>query len=222
MPPTAGSSASARSGARCDVPAGGGYLADGLRGQVHDTKKIFCVEPSQKFSEPISTDYTLYNCTISNIPVDDNSFDRIGSLAGLHHIDNKLPFFREAARLLKPNGLIGIGDVLVGSAVAKFLNGPVDRYTMSGHKGIFIRRGDYFQWFKNSGLEPKLEKYHEFHWSFDSLDQMVDYCKSLFGLVNANRSQVREALHSHFDIRHHGDKVLLPWSIIYGVGKKVA
>ncbi len=204
----------------CDAPAGGGFLADGLRGLVRDPRKIVCVEPSQRFSEPVSADYTLVNSPISSIPVEDSRFDRIGSLAGLHHVDNKLPFFREASRVLKPDGLIVVADVLQDSPVARFLNGPVDQYTQSGHKGLFIRPGEYFRWFEQSGIQPILEKQCEFCWRFDSVKQMIDYCQSLFGLVRATSSQVQEALYRHFKITTEGDHVMLPWALIYGVGRK--
>jgi ubiquinone/menaquinone biosynthesis C-methylase UbiE len=168
----------------------------------------------------VSTDYTIYNCPITEIPVADGYFDRVGSLAGLHHVKNKLPFFREVARVLKPDGVIAVGDVLADSTVARFLNGPVDRYTASGHRGIFIRHGDFPGWFERSGIELVIEEYSQFHWSFDSVRQMVDYCQHLFGMVKASKRQVNDALHEHFDIQRDGDKVMLPWALLYSVGKR--
>ena len=204
----------------CDAPAGGGYLADGLKNKIRKRSNLVCVEPSAKFAQPISSEYTFYNNAISCIPVDDASFDRIGSLAGLHHVDNKLPFFREASRVLKTGGQIAVGDVLADTMIAKFLNGPVDRYTHSGHNGVFIERGDFERWFNTCGLETVTEEYREFCWTFESEEQMVDYCQSLFGMVKATREQVKHELYRHFEIDRLGDRVILPWALMYGVGRK--
>ena len=204
----------------CDAPAGGGYLADGLRPKIRTSQNIVCVEPSHVFSEPLSHDYTVIVSPIAEIPVADGHFDRIGSLAGLHHLGDKQAFFMEASRTLKPGGLIAVGDVLEDTPVARFLNGPVDHYTTSGHQGQFIRPNEYFHWFEKANLQPVLDKHYEFHWGFRSDEEMVAYCQSLFGMVKANRQQVREALFGHFDIERSDQGILLPWSLVYGVANK--
>ena len=204
----------------CDAPAGGGYLADGLRGLLDRSEQLVCVEPSKTFAKPLSPDYTIFNSSISEMPVGEETFDRIGSLAGLHHVYDKLRFFKEAARTLKPGGLVVIGDVRTRTSVAKFLNGPVDRFTLSGHTGMFLRPDEYSRGFEKAGLEPVLEQVHHFNWRFHSIDQMVDYCKSLFGMVKATRSQVKTELHKHFEIESDAGQVMMPWSLVYGVGRK--
>lgn len=201
----------------CDVPAGGGYLADGIAEITNRSTNIYCVEPSKKFSEPVAKEYQLFNCPISDIPVDDNFFDRVGSLAGLHHVDQKLPFFQEACRILAPQGRIAVADVLAETPIADFLNGPVDQFTESGHEGIFIELGEFTKWFRQSGLTPVSEEYREFYWEFESELQMVDYCKCLFGMTKANRDQVQSALHQHFAIEKSDGKTRLPWGLLYGV-----
>ncbi|MEM7280726.1 MAG: class I SAM-dependent methyltransferase, partial [Pseudomonadota bacterium] len=119
----------------CDAPAGGGYLAEGLVDLVESPRQITCVEPSRQFAQPIPEKFKRLLAPIHNIPCDKACFDRVGSLAGLHHLKDKQSFFDECNRILKPGGLVAFADVLADTSVARFLNGPVDQFTETGHKG---------------------------------------------------------------------------------------
>lgn len=206
----------------CDAPAGGGYLADGLRAMLNHPGQIHCVEPSAVFAKPISADYHIHLNSISEIPVPDRTFDRIGSLAGLHHLKDKQVFFDEAFRTLKPGGHLVVGDVCVDTPVAGFLNGPVDRWTESGHQGIFLSPSHMKQLCQQAGLKLLGLEHHQFEWKFDDPQQMITYCQTLFGMTRANRSQMSDALQEHFAIRYGDDQVLLPWSLLYVVAERPA
>ena len=204
----------------CDAPAGGGYLADGVAPLVADPRHIVCVEPSQTFAATIDPRYVVHIAPLDALPLADGSVDRVGSLAGLHHLVGKRAFFHEAFRVLRPGGRIAVGDVLDGTPVAAFLNGPVDRFTTTGHEGHFLQPGETAALLNDAGFADVTEEHREFSWTFDGVDQMVRYCKSLFGLVNAELSEVREALDAHFEVEESGGVVRLPWSLVYGTGTR--
>lgn len=121
-----------------DAPPGGCYLQK----HIDDEATIISVETSRKFISEIESPYnnnTIIACdTLSNIPLPDESADRVISLAGLHHISNKKGFFQEAFRLLKPGGLFCIGDAREGSAVANFLDIFVNQMSSMGHHGLYL------------------------------------------------------------------------------------
>lgn len=204
----------------CDAPAGGGYLADGLRPLVEDPGQIFCVEPSKKFAAAINPAYTRHLAPLSDMPLETETIDRVGSLAGLHHLGDKAAFFHEAYRVLHPGGRIAVGDVMDGTPVAGFLNGPVDRFTATGHDGLFLHSGECHTLLANAGFADVTEEHRQFHWTFDSADQMTRYCKSLFGLVNATLEEVHAAINEFFDVEEEEGAVKLPWSLVYGTAVK--
>lgn len=204
----------------CDIPAGGGYLAECMVSHVRKPEQIACIEPSEVFAKGIKPHFRKIISPLHDIPLEDGYFDRIGSLAGLHHSEDKLSFFYESYRILKPGGRIAVADVELGSHVAKFLNNSVDRYTETGHKGIFFKKGEMSELLRLAGFTDITEEVHNFYWEFDSRVQMVKYCRSLFGMVKADEQKVGEELYHYFSIVESESTVKLPWSLIYASANK--
>lgn len=203
----------------CDVPAGGGYLADGLCKYVDCPDQIICVEPSVTFAEGINAAFTTYIASMNSLPLSDSTVDRVGSLAGLHHHKDKAKFFREVCRILKKGGIFAVADVLEGTAVGEFLNGPVDHYSTTGHRGIFLEKGEFEKLLGVAGFDYFEEKHISYSWKFESEEKMTLYCKSLFGLVKANLQEVSSAIEHYFECEITDKGINLPWSLLYGVGK---
>lgn len=204
----------------CDVPSGGGYLAEGLRPRVRDARQILCVEPSAVFAACIDPAHATHVGPVDAWPVGDASLDRVASLAGLHHLEAKAPLLAEAARALRPGGRIAVGDVLDGTAPARFLDGPVDRFTATGHRGRFVRAGELTTMLRAAGFVDVDERHRRCDWRFASTCAMVAFCRALFGLVHASAAEVSAALHGAFDIRAAPSGVRLPWSLTFAVGRR--
>jgi SAM-dependent methyltransferase len=203
-----------------DAPAGGGYLAEGIRDLVREPRQIVCVEPSRKFAAAIDGAFTSHISPLDDMPLRSGTVDRVGSLAGLHHLADKAWFVQEAYRVLRPGGLIVVGDVLERTPVAGFLNGPVDLYTTTGHRGAFLREAECGGLLAAAGFVVKSEEHRRCDWEFESVDQLVRYCRTLFGMVKATEHQVREAVAQFLPLETSAASIRLPWSLVYGVGVK--
>ncbi len=210
-----------RSGQRiCDAPAGGGYLAEGIERMGSNHKDIICIEPAKGFVEGINHKFSWIRSELANLALQTESIDRLGSLAGLHHITEKLDVFQEAYRVLVPGGRIAVADVLDGTAVALFLNDSVDRLTETGHKGTFFQQGELTFLLRASGFENVSEQHVHFTWDFPDRTMLVWYCRQLFGLVKSWPAGVEAELGRFFTIQEGDGSAHLPWSLTYAAATK--
>ena len=149
-----------------------------------------------------------------------HSVDRVGSLAGLHHVEQKTNFFSEAYRILKSGGRFSVADVLDGSAPALFLNDIVDRLSETGHRGVFLEGGELTSLLTSSGFISVKEDYHQFTWDFSDTPAMAEYFKDLFGLTKGCLEQVRDEVTRAFPLTVTVEGARVPWSLVYASGTK--
>lgn len=102
-----------------DFPAGGGYASKYLPSDV----RYVPLEVSSEFAQQQD------DCQLAfwdNLPVEDGEADCVLTLAALHHVIDREPFYNEVMRALGTGGRFVVADVDEKSAVGRFLNGFVD------------------------------------------------------------------------------------------------
>ncbi|MCL2137707.1 MAG: class I SAM-dependent methyltransferase [Coriobacteriia bacterium] len=67
-----------------------------------------------------------------DMPFDDQSFDVITACMAYHHFDNKLGFASEAARVIKPGGMLYIADPRLPWLIRKTMNGALRLLRIAG------------------------------------------------------------------------------------------
>lgn len=201
----------------CDMAAGGGYLADGATQCIRHAD-VLCLEPSFEFARGLDPRFVRIVADMHALPLPDRHVDRVSSLAALHHIADKRAVVREALRILKPGGRMVLADVATGTAPATFLNGPCDRYSLTGHQGMFWNLDEALDLMHGSGLEQVEAAVLDFTWNFPDEGLMIEFCRRLFGLYHAEPPQVHEALKSHLRIDRHTDHIRMHWSLLYAQG----
>jgi len=204
----------------CDAPAGGGYLADGIMPPTGEHLRIVCVEPSPIFAKGIPPRFERVVASLHSLTLATHSVDRVGSLAGLHHLEPKTDFFKEAYRILKSGGRFSVADVLDGSAPALFLNDTVDRLSDTGHQGVFLQRGELTSFLKTSGFVSVQEDYHQFTWDFSDMPAMAEYFKDLFGLTKGSLEHVRDEVRHALSVTVSAEGAHACWSLLYASGIK--
>lgn len=196
-----------------DMPAGGAYL-----------RKFIEIEPVNYVALETTSSF------IAHLPVDErpiltlakdisctqlagSSFDRVVSLAGLHHIINRAPVYAEIKRLLRPGGVACIADVQAETPTADFLNGPVDTYCTLGHKGLFLNEQDEF-WIEKAGLKILESQLINVPWQFESIREMGQFCTLLFGLDKAlNVDSVTQSIINTVGIIETKKKIQMNWNL---------
>ena len=198
----------------CDVPSGGGYLADFVS---TDRIHFQFLETSSQFAAhcPRSPYHQVAECELeAALPLPDASMDRILSLAALHHVDDKKGICREFARVLRNGGKLVVADVEEGSGAARFLNEFVDRFNSMGHCGLFLN-ADNIQDIDDCGLQVSAVVRPPLHWSFSSREEMVRFCKHLFGLDLASSEDVLAGIGDYLSLTESRGYCAMSWQLTY-------
>ena len=196
-----------------DIPSGGGYLFDYIDCDTNFTQ----VETSKAFYEYANKNASvgnLYCEDIAKLPVADEKIDRIISLAGLHHIEDRRPFYKEAKRVLSNDGLLCIADVAEGAGADRFLNIFVEENSSEGHKGLFINQSD-IQQIENSGFTVNKSEIIDYFWYYDSVEDMVDYTKKMFGINQYSDVNVLKGIEEYLGYKVVDGKVQMNWSLYF-------
>jgi hypothetical protein len=178
---------------------------------------------------PVSIQYSMYEtskvfaeindipyCTWDTIPWNPQSCDKILCLASLHHATQKErdALYQSAYTALRPGGALVIGDVAKGSKQDSWLNEFVNRYNPAGHCGLFWSEEDA-EAMQNAGFTVACRR-TSYTWNHRNKEELLDFCKNLFGLDKATEDQIYEGLVQH--------KLLvgmnMEWKLLYFVAQK--
>lgn len=195
-----------------DIPCGGGYLARYLPADV----ALYSIDSSDVFAECIREAgvHRHLLCPIDQVPLAENALDHIISLAGLHHIDDRHSFWRECARLLRPGGVLTVGDVHHGSRVALFLDSVVDRYTDTGHCGFYFDESTVAE-LESCGFTVEYVKRRPISWRASTRTALAEFCHLLFGLKGINVDDLEYLLASELGFREQNDGIELEWELVF-------
>ncbi|MDA0266476.1 MAG: methyltransferase domain-containing protein [Cyanobacteria bacterium] len=177
----------------CDAPSGGGYLRNFI---AVPGVKLYSVETSAAFAQEtagVGDNTTLLCKTIADLPLMSGSVDRVVSLAGLHHVDPQIDFYREAQRILVPDGIFVVADVQAGSGVDRFLNGFVDQHSTMGHQGLFLGKHTLAE-LTACGFEIASAQLQSYTWQFPTPVAMARYCQMLFGINQADTPAILDGI----------------------------
>lgn len=203
----------------CDAACGGGYLADAASRTIAP-ERIICVDPSSVLMRGLDPRYQRVVAHLDHLPLQDRSVDRVACLTGLHHLPSKAAFFGEAARILRPGGLLAVADVLWDTPPARFLNGPCDRYSATGHTGDFLAPGELKQLLSREGFVEITERQESYAWTFPDRRTLVQFCAQLFGLVKATEQEVEVAIDTHLDLQATASGVAMAWTLAYANARR--
>lgn len=193
-----------------DYPAGGGYLSWYVPRDI----QMVHVETSELFAElgHSRSPFPQQLCACNEIDQNCNSVDWILSVAGLHHVMNKLPLFKEFARTLRPGGQLVMADASQGSKVARFLDDWVGSHSSTGHTGSYFNDTTLKE-INRAGLALlRLQEKH-YHWRFPSKQDAARYCKLMFGADLASEAEMLEALEQYLGFEQLEQGVGLKWQL---------
>ncbi|MDF2446601.1 MAG: Methyltransferase type 11 [Moraxellaceae bacterium] len=195
-----------------DIPCGGGYLGRHLPPGV----TLYSVDSSDVFADCMrATGASRFLLApIDDVPLASGRLDHILSIAGLHHVVDRGPFWQECARLLRQGGVLTVGDVPAGSRVATFLDSVVDRHTATGHRGIYFD-GATVPELEACGFSVECAEARRIGWRAESRLALADFCRMLFGLEGITTAELLPRLAEGVGLRETDGGVELDWELMF-------
>ena len=149
------------------------------------------------------------------LPFPDGAFAATGCLAVLHHAEEPRDVLREMLRVTSRGRRAAVGDVRVGSAAARFLNGFLDAHTEAGHAGRFYDPGVLSSLLAAAGGRDVRSEEVTVHWRFRERDDPRRFFRELFGLAPETSDQEIEAALADLGLLGAGKAWTVPWSMVF-------
>jgi SAM-dependent methyltransferase len=190
----------------CDLPSGGGYLAEHLPSRMH----YIGVDPSDDFIAACPAGLERICAEITAVPLPDQSVDYIVSLAALHHEPDLPAVFDEMHRLLRRGGRAVVADVAVATGPAAFLNGFVAQNNPMGHDGRFLAE-DLPRLAERAGFRVSDDRLMHTPWRFRSQEEAGEFCRNLFWMPGLDAQATARAMDQEIGFDSTGGSTLLKW-----------
>jgi SAM-dependent methyltransferase len=187
-----------------DVPAGGGYL----RRYLPQGCRWFGHEPCASFREGAPGSGT----DLLPLPWADDFADAGISVAGVHHLDDKEPLFRELRRVIRPGGRFVLADVHADSAVARFLDEFVGRYNSTGHAGRYLGNGTLVE-LEAAGWRIERSTRVPFAWWFPDRASVAAYCRMLFDMRDIDDDELLAGIDAHLGLCTKDGSTGMRWEL---------
>jgi SAM-dependent methyltransferase len=200
-----------------DIPSASGFLN---RYISTPNINLIAIDPSPQMHKLCRENVPNSHCAaLNNIPLENDSVDKVICLAGLHHEPDLLSIFQEIYRVLRIGGQFIIGEVDENSAVSIFLNEFVDQHSSTGHQGIFYSV-NYENILRATHFKVTSNLLKNYHWRFDSEDHLADCLIKMFGIDKASPTTVINAVKSILGLDHFADHIRMRWSLRHIISTK--
>ena len=172
-----------------DVPAGGGYLGPYIPRECEWVRH----EPCSDFVTHAGMERKVGGAPLLPFPFRERSIDALVSLAGVHHLDDKRGFYREARRVVREDGDFVLSDVAIDHPVARFLDDFVGAHNSTGHDGVYLDEKVVPE-LEDAGWTVRSDRLQEYLWVFKDRSGMIDFTRRLFDIDAATDDEVAEAI----------------------------
>lgn len=188
-----------------DVPSGRGDLRDHLPAGVHWRGHEPC---ASFFGVGEGTDRPLVP-----LPWPEASADVAVSVAGVHHVADRRPLYRELRRVLQPQGRLVLADVHRESSVARFLDEFVGRHNSTGHRGHYLDDAEPAV-LADCGFDVTAVERIRYPWRFASERAMTGFFRLLFDLREIDDGRIIAGVDRLLGLRADGARgVGIGWEL---------
>jgi SAM-dependent methyltransferase len=187
-----------------DVPAGGGYLSRYLPAACRWVGH----EPCASFHG----DQPGQETDLLPLPWPDGFADAAISIAGVHHLDDKGPVFRELRRVVSGAGRFVLADVHVESPVRGFLDDFVGSHNSTGHAGVYLDTRT-LQELEASGWQVDSAERIAFCWWFADRGNLAEFCRMFFDMPGLDDETLIAGVERHLGLCTRAGAIGMNWEL---------
>lgn len=195
-----------------DLSCGDSSLAKYLKNAYY-----FGIDPCVNFLKK-ERERNVIAGSLRNLPFKNNCFDNIICLSGLHHEIDREEIYLECNRVLKDSGTFVIHDVELDSKISLFLDGFVNSFNSSGHKGNYFGKVDLIK-LRNAGFKSSSSAI-KYEWAARNVNEMFDFMKNLFGLNKISEKEFAVEIEKYLEVSSDKCKFKVQWSLLSIKAKK--
>lgn len=195
-----------------EVGAGNGIFSGDLADSV---KRLYVADPSAEqlagVDELQKNNIEVISESAENIDLPDESIDGIWSFGAIHHVSKKNDSFENFHRMLKPGGRLIVGDVFVGSDLAKHFDDKVAKYCETGHEVSFLSREYAETLCCLNGFEESEFLDFNASWKFKNKQDIGDFLYKLHAMTKTSPKECLEGAEEILGIEEREGLSHLNW-----------
>ncbi len=171
-----------------DVATGAGHTAFAFAPLVYQVWATDITEQMLAIARQQAQERGLENVIVEyadaeELPYDDDSFDLVTCRIAPHHFTDAAPFLRQAARVLRPGGILGVVDNIVPEGPAGNYVNAFEKLRDPSH-GRCLNMGEWLNAFEAAGFtlvhQESLDKQIVFEdWAVRHNAVMMEYLRAL-------------------------------------------
>lgn len=189
-----------------DFAAGSGFLTLPLAQIIGNNGYVVAVDVSEVMlahlrRKALDGNLSHIHCMRTDDPnlgdLEDDTFDRIVSLGGFHHVADQVQVTRSLYRTLKPSGIAVLMDFADGTPAQKHFDTLVHENNLTGHMALFMSESRARNLACYVGCHSYSVEMATFGWHFKDVDSMGRFFQLHHGL-RLSAADTRDRILSNF------------------------
>lgn len=207
-----------------EIGAGNGLFSGHLADSLLPNGSLYVSDPSKEqlsgVTELNRKNIVIKNNGADNLELPDNMFDAIWSFGAMHHCFAKQKSFQNFNKILKTGGRIVIGDVFVGTNLAKHFDDKVAKFCATGHEVAFWSK-EYAEslCFLNGFEKPTFIDF-DANWAFENRVDVGDFLYKLHAMTKTTVDDCQRGAEEILGIKEKDGKYYLGWPMTFIVTRK--
>ena len=198
-----------------EVGAGNGLFSGTIADLIGNAGELIVSDPSSEQLDGVvelgKQNIKIVQSYAATLELEDNIVEAIWSYGAVHHTFYKTKMFQIFYKTLRPGGRVVIGDVFVGSALAKHFDDKVAKYCATGHEVTFLSK-EYAETlcFLAGFKQPTFQDINAL-WEFNSKEDIGNFLYKLHAMTKTTPRECLAGAEEILGIIKQNNKYFLNW-----------